>query len=163
MVAVLSGKADAMIYVAGKPVKLFNNLDSLASNSTYADMLGNVHLLPLNDERMLKEYASAIITPNDYDFVSQNTPTLSVTSVLVSYGFSDSNTPYAKSRCDDIKQFSTAMNDKVAYLQKNGHPKWQEVNLEAEVGFWKRDKCSMSGTTAAVLEDELLSTLREAR
>ncbi len=159
VVSVLSGKADAMIYVGCKPVKLFDNLSSLTGHETYADMLDNVHLVPLKDPAMLKEYASSVITSRDYAFVEKEIPTLSVTAVLVSYDFSDLNTSYAQSRCDDIRNFSGAISEQVGNLQRAGHPKWQEVNLNAEVGFWKRDRCAASGTTATVLEDELLNTL----
>lgn len=164
MVAVLSGKADAMIYVGGKPVKLFQNLDSLASNNAYSDMLKRVHLIPLNDPEMLKEYGAATITPEDYSFVKGNIPTLSVTAVLVSYGFAQADSPFAKQRCDDIRKFSSALADEIGALQRSGHPKWQEVNLSAEIGFWKRDKCAVSGgATSTALENELLDTLRSAR
>lgn len=163
MVAVLSGKADAMIYVGGKPVKLFQNLDSLSGNGAYATMLKNVHLLPLNQPEMLKEYGTATISKNDYTFVKEDVPTLTVTAVLVSYGFGQPDSGYAKQRCDDIRKFSKSLSGEIEGLQRSGHPKWQEVNLDAEIGFWKRDKCSETGgTTSTALENELLDTLRTA-
>ncbi len=163
MVAVLSGKADAMIYVGGKPVKLFQNLDSLSNASNYSTMLKNIHLVPLSDPALLKEYGATVITHRDYDFVDQDVPTLSVTAVLVSYGVDDSDSARGKERCEDVRKFSKALADQVGTLQRTGHPKWQEVNLQAEVGFWKRDKCSISGATASVLENELLDTVRAPR
>lgn len=159
LVAVLTGKADAMIFVAGKPVKLFRNLEGLKMLKDYASLLGNLHFLALDDARMLKEYGTSIITPADYDFVDRSVPTLTVSALLVSYNFHDVEGGYAKTRCEDLKTFGAALRRHIEDLKQSGHPKWREVSLDTDIGFWRRDRCSSPATSSAVLENELLHTL----
>ncbi len=159
MKAVLTGEADAMIFVAGKPVTLFETLGELSNNPKYADIVENVHLVPVSDGRLLKEYAQSIITPEDYNIVKEDIPTIAVTAVLVSYDFSDVESNYSRERCNDIKRFSAALTENIAALRKTGHPKWKEVDLDAEIGVWKRDKCSAMSSTSVELENEFLNEL----
>ncbi len=161
LVSVLTAKADAMIFVAGKPVKLFRNLEELKTLKDYASLLGTVHFLPLNDERMLKEYTPSVITAADYDFVERSVPTLAVTALLISYNFYDIEGAYAEARCKDLKAFGASLRHHMDALRKSGHPKWQEVDLDADIGFWRRDRCASPATSAAILENELLHTLDE--
>src|SRR5580704_2665131 len=58
VVAVLKGDIDAVIFVGGKPVRLFKNLEDLTlpENQKYAPMLEKVHFLPLDSPKMLEEY-----------------------------------------------------------------------------------------------------------
>jgi TRAP transporter TAXI family solute receptor len=159
MKSVLTGEADAMIFVAGKPVTLFQTLDELANNPKYTEIVKRVHFLPIEDEKILSEYNPSTITSNDYSIVTEDVPTVAVTAVLVSYDFSNADSNYARARCNDIKQFSAALNNQIASLKVKGHPKWKEVNLDAEVGIWMRDKCSSMASTSAELENELLDEL----
>ena len=159
MKAVLTGEADAMIFVAGKPVTLFETLGELSNNPKYKEIVKNVHFLPIVEKSLLKEYDKSAITSEDYDFVNGKIPTVSVTAILVSYNFSDYDTRYSHERCNDIKRFSSALSNKINILKQKGHSKWKEVNLDAEVGTWKRDKCSAMSSTSAELENELLNEL----
>src|SRR6185295_568560 len=54
VVAVLKGELDAAIFVGGKPVRLFKNLEDLTlpENQKYAGMLEQVHFLPMDNPRM---------------------------------------------------------------------------------------------------------------
>lgn len=140
--AVLTGKADAMFYVAGKPVKLFSNIEQLKDNPKYTELVKQVHMVPLNDEKMLSEYVNAELTPNDYRWMDETVPTIAVKAVLVSFDFSYKNTPYYKTRCGELKTLGNAIRSSIDKLQSTGHPKWNEVNLDEEIGLWKRDKCS---------------------
>ncbi len=160
LVAVLNGKADAMIFVAGKPVKLFKNLDSLKEHENYSAMLDNVHFVPITNKKVFTEYSQSVITKNDYSFVTDDIPTAAVTAILVSYDFSDAENQYSKVRCDNIRQFSAIVSENIDKLKGEGHPKWQEVSLDAGVGIWKRDKCAVSSSSSAELEDELLNAMR---
>lgn len=164
---VLMGEVDAMIYVAGKPVKLFSNLDKLKSDPNYARMLETVHFVPLNDPKMLHEYVSSEIRSDDYGWFDRTVPTIAVKAVLISYDFSNSTDSYRLMRCRQLGQLGQVIRENIAELKQNGHPKWKEVNLEENVGIWKADSCSRtrsgSGRPASkkALSEDLLRIIRE--
>lgn len=161
--AVLTGKADAMFYVAGKPVKLFSNIEQLKDNPKYTELVKQVHMVPLNDEKMLSEYVSAELTANDYNWMSETVPTIAVKAVLVSFDFSYKNSPYYQTRCAQLKTLGNTIRASINELRSSGHPKWNEVNLEEDIGLWKRDKCSAADvvtrvtTQSASAEDDFLT------
>lgn len=157
LVDILNGKADAMIFVAGKPVKLFRNLDSLSEVDKYAHLLDGVHLLPVTNEDILKEYATSVITSQDYSFVQQPITTAAVTAVLVSHESQD--TPRPPALCNRIKAFSQALNENIDDLHESGHAKWREVDLTAEIGLWEKDPCVATSSLSSTLEEEMLDTL----
>ena len=141
VVAVLKGDIDAVIFVGGKPVRLFKNLEDLTlpENQKYASMLDQVHFLPLSDPKMLGEYKPAHITHADYSFVQEAVPTIAVQAVLVSFDFSQGS---SKKRCDKLGALANVIRRDLPILQEKGHPKWKEVNLNADSGIWKRDNCA---------------------
>lgn len=173
LVAVLKNEADAMIFVGGKPVRLFKNLEDLKKSSPEnAALMDQVHFVPLNDSKMLQEYAPAEINSNDYSFVNQAVPTLAVTAVLVSYDFSDPEDAYHKQRCKQLRAIGNAMRDHLDYLRSSGHPKWKEVDLNAEVSLWKRDLCSWKKPAEAAkaapspnagLQNDLLGVIKRTK
>ncbi len=160
LVAVLRGRADAMLFVSGKPVKLFENLTKLQDHNEYDALLKNVHFVPLENPAFLNEYDEAQITPRDYRFVEETVPTLAVTALLVSYNFAEQENEYAEARCNDMQQLASAMHEKIDVLKQTAHPKWQEVNLDTEVLYWERDPCVIQDTINVKLESELLGILR---
>lgn len=147
VVAVLKGELDAAVFVGGKPVRLFKNLEDLTlpENQKYAPLLADVHFLPLDSAKMLEEYRPAEITPKDYHFVTQRVPTIAVQAMLVSYDFSHGN----KKRCELLGRFARALRDDLAHLRERGHEKWKEVNLDTSTGNWKKDSCAVSAAPAA--------------
>ncbi|MFO0389176.1 MAG: TAXI family TRAP transporter solute-binding subunit [Alphaproteobacteria bacterium] len=140
VVAVLKGELDAVVYVAGKPVRLFKNLEDLTlpENHKYAPMLEQVHFLPMDNPKMLEEYKPAEITKADYNFVGQKVPTVAVQAVMVSFDFSEGGN---KKRCERLTNLGKALRAELPALKEKGHPKWKEVNLDAELGLWKKDSC----------------------
>lgn len=151
VVAVLRGDLDAVTFVAGKPVRLFKNLEDLTlpENAKYAPMLENVHFLPLDNPKMLEEYKPAQIASTDYNFVKKTVPTIAVQAVLVSYNFADGN----KTRCEMLSKMGGAVRDNLAELKKSGHPKWKEVDLDAQAGFWQKDTCVWPDAVSKAAED----------
>ena len=139
VVAVLKGDLDAVIFVGGKPVKMFKNMEDLSKpeNQKYALMLQQVHFLPLNNPKFMEEYQPADITPQDYNFVKTPVPTIAVQAVLVSYDFVSAS----KKRCDAIKKLANLIQTSMPSLVEKGHPKWKEVKLDSPVSGWKRDSC----------------------
>ena len=140
VVAVLKGELDAAIFVGGKPVRLFKNLEDLTlpENQKYAPMLQHVHFIPLDSPKMLEEYKPAKITKADYSFVHDDVPTIAVQAVLISYDFSKHPN---KKHCDRLSALTKLIRKELPTLKEKGHPKWKEVNLDANSGIWKRDSC----------------------
>ncbi len=141
IVAVLKGELDAVIFVGGKPVKIFKNMEDLTKkeNQKYALLLQNVHFLPMNDAKFYEEYEPTEITPQDYSFVKSIVPTIAVQAVLVSYEPPASKPN--KMRCTVLQKFASALRAGLPTLKQSGHPKWQEVNLEGSTHGWQKDAC----------------------
>ena len=141
IVGVLQGDIDAVIFVGGKPVKLFKNMEDLSrpEHRKFAMMMGNVHFLPLNSAKFYEEYEPTEITSQDYNFVRRIVPTIAVQAVLVSYDFADN--PAKKPQCALLKKFAGIIRDGLPILAATGHPKWQEVNLDSNVLGWQKDAC----------------------
>lgn len=143
--AVLKGEADAMFYVAGKPVNLFTKVGNLITKADFAPLLANVHFVPLDDPRMLREYQPARIGLADYDWLQEDVPTIAVKAVLMSFDFSGKQSPYFVRRCQQLAKLGQAIRASIDQLRQTGHPKWKEVNLDEKVGVWQLDTCSRGG------------------
>lgn len=159
--AVLRGEADAMFYVAGKPVKLFTAVGELQKEPRYVNLVEDVHFVPLSHEDMLREYAASTIGPGDYDWVAETVPTVAVKAVLIGYDFSSRHTAYYRTRCEQLSRLGRVVRDHVAELKQTGHPKWKEVNLDDAIGIWERDPCSHSRPRAPETGDDLLRAITE--
>lgn len=142
--AVLLGKADAMFYVAGKPVKLFTNLTHLRQNSNYENLVDGVHFIALNDPKMLKEYVGATLGSNDYSWMTEEVPTVAVKAVLVGFDFKSRQTGYYRTRCDQVARLASAVRAQIGNLRETGHAKWKQVDLDQDIGIWQWDPCSRS-------------------
>lgn len=142
---VLKGEADAMFYVAGKPVNLFTKVGNLITKPEFATMLANVHFVPLDDPRMLREYQPAKIGPADYEWLPGDVSTIAVKAVLMSFDFSGKQNPYFVRRCQQLAKLGQAIRANIGQLRQTGHPKWKEVSLDEKVGVWQLDTCSRGG------------------
>ncbi len=148
--AVIQQNADAVIFVSGKPVQLFKNLEKVASlEKEGGKILENIHFIPLNDSKMLEEYSKAEINKSDYSFVSGTVPTISVASMLVSHDFSKAESKFGKNRCENIGKLANSIRNGMPELAKSGHPKWKEVNLNVEVKNWELDSCASKAISSA--------------
>jgi uncharacterized protein len=162
IVSVLKGEIDAVIFVGGKPVRLFKNLEDLTlpENQKYAPMLEQVHFIPMNGAKMLEEYKPAELTAADYKFIKEPVPTISVQAILISRDFSQGG-ENAK-RCEQIGKLSDALRAGIPGLKESGHPKWKEVNLDANVNTWKKDSCAweiLNNAKSEATSKELLNIL----
>ncbi len=169
VIAVLNDEADAIVFVGGKPVRMFKNMEELTKITTgpNAGKLDQVHFVPVNDQRLLKEYKPATITHNDYSFVTADVPTIAVTALLVTYDYTMKSGGYYREHCENMAKMVKALYDNMDELKTTGHPKWQEVNMNADVGDWKRDACSqrvLAGNAAegddSTLEKDLLNIVK---
>lgn len=144
VVAVLRKEADAMIFVGGKPVRVFKNLEDLNApeNKQFVELLKDVHFVPLKESVLLRNYGKAEITHEDYNFVTDPVPTLSVHAALVAYDFSASGRSYSQDRCEQVRKVAKAIGDNILKLKKDGHSKWKQVDLNAQLGIWQKDVCT---------------------
>jgi TRAP transporter TAXI family solute receptor len=120
------GEIGALVYVSGKPARLFANIKPE----------DGLHLLavPLTPE-LLKNYLPSQITHDDYPFVSGSIDTVAVGAVMAAVG----SFPTQSERYRNLARFTEAFFSKFnAFLGAPRHPKWREVNLAAQVPGWTR-------------------------
>jgi TRAP transporter TAXI family solute receptor len=161
--AVLTGQADAMLYVVGKPAKLFTAVLELQKDPRFGHLTKDIHFVPLTHPAILQEYLASTIGPNDYPWSNETVSTVAVKAVLISFDFSSRKNAYYQQRCGDLGKLGGAIRENFAELQRTGHPKWREVDLGQEVGIWKRDACSQMATRvpqqAPQTADDLLKAI----
>jgi uncharacterized protein len=123
-----SGEIAATVLVAGKPA------DSLA-RFTRADGLA---FLPIPYNSALSaDFLPAELTHDDYpDMIAegQSVKTIADGAVLIAYNWAKDNERYHR-----VETFVNAFFSHIAEFQKPPHhPKWREVNLNANIEGWKR-------------------------
>lgn len=122
------GEIAAMTYVAGKPTRLFRDLK--------AD--GGLHFLsvPMTGE-LLETYLPSRLTSGDYEGLikaGETVDTVAVGAVMAVYGWNRDNERYHK-----VARFVDAFFNRFQeFLKPPRHPKWNEVNLAAELPGWSR-------------------------
>ena len=109
-------KADAMIYVAGRPAKLLD----FAKKSFLIFDFTKLELLSFRDKTIEKIYQPTVIPANTYEMESRDIKTYATKSILVSSGSADYNA---------VKMLSKCIDENIEELRKNGHKKWKEVKI----------------------------------
>lgn len=149
----VSRKIDAIFYVAGQPTKLLSKtLQKLTVMGN--GILDNIHFLPINNRKLLKEtaYVESSINHSKYDYLTkgEKIPTIAVKAMLVAYDFSslgkgaaESTTKYYKTRCNQIYKIAQAIKQNLPNLKRLGHDKWKTVKLEENIGMWETHRCSI--------------------
>ena len=126
-----AGEVDALVYVTGKPARLFSDAAS-----------SNLHFLavPLNPA-LLQTYLPTRLTHADYPaLVPESGPveTVAVGAVMAVYNWAPGSERYTR-----LSRFVDAFFDNLASLQEPGHhPKWRQVSLTAQVPGWSRFKAA---------------------
>ena len=125
---VKAGEIAAMVYVAGKPTDLFRKIEAG----------GNLHFVPVPlTPELLETYLPSSLAHADYPGLiadGQSTDTVAVGAVMAVYNW-DPN----KERYKRVAAFVDAFfNGFEEFLKAPRHPKWQEVNLAAELPGWTR-------------------------
>ncbi len=117
-------KADAMIYVAGRPAKLLK----FAKKSFLFFDFSDLELLSFRDSEIGKIYTPTVIPANTYEIEEdRDIKTYAVKSILIT----NTTTDYTS-----IKMLSKCIDEKLPELKKKGHLKWKEV----KIGFDKNIK-----------------------
>ncbi len=125
LVELKAGRIDAMFYVAGAPVKLFTE------NVSEADGLA---LIPITNKSITEFYPRVEIPANTYPGQPNPVPTVAVKAVLISFDF-------RRRDCELVGQFAQTLSSNLAWLVKNGHPKWKSVDLGAPLKGWEQYDC----------------------
>lgn len=148
--SLILGNVDAVFFVGGKPVSYINGLLEMGSNEQLRKYTDNIHLVPIDDERLNESYAKANFFPQDYvtkdglrKLTSITVPTVAVKAIMVSHDFSKKTSYYYKMRCKQINQINTVVRQNLALLASGGfgedtyHPKWSQVDLDQPVELAK--------------------------
>lgn len=123
-----NGEIAAMVYVAGKPAGLFHGVEPGSG----------LHFLsvPLTAE-LMRIYLPSSLTSTDYPMlIDENHPvdTVAVGAVMAVYNWDSDSDRYRRTAA-----FVSAFFDNFAeFLKPPWHPKWQEVNLAADLPGWSR-------------------------
>jgi TRAP transporter TAXI family solute receptor len=120
-----ANKIDAMFYVAGFPVKLFNE------GVTAGDGLG---LIPITNRRAAEFYPQARIPGGTYPWQPADVSTVAVKAVLVSFDFRNLD-------CESVGRFAQILYENIGWLRENGHPKWRSVDLDFPLKGWEQYDC----------------------
>jgi hypothetical protein len=110
---------------------------------------------------LLREYGASPIGPSDYAWLDDSVPTVAVKAALISVDFSGRSTSYARQRCEQLSTLGKVIRHNFAELKSTGHPKWRKVDLNQEVGIWKRDICSQPTLRSLQTEDDFLRAISD--
>lgn len=121
------GDLAALVFVGGQPLRL-------VAEATPEDGL---RLLPIPAEEVEGAYLPAALTASSYPELvpaGSSVPTIAVGAVMAGYNWPEGHPRYRKVQAF-VEAFFTAF-DKLK--QPPYHPKWQQVDLAAEVPGWRR-------------------------
>jgi TRAP transporter TAXI family solute receptor len=119
------GDIDAMFYVAGYPVKLFEG------DVSEEDGLA---LIPITNKSIVEFYPLAEIPAKTYQWQPEVVNTVAVKAVLVSFNFRRAN-------CEYVGNFAQILSENLDWLRENGHPKWRFVDLDYPLKGWEQYDC----------------------
>lgn len=146
------GNIDAMVYVAGFPVKLFSE------NVTGIE---NLHLVPIANKSITEFYPVVQIPANSYAWQPESVDTVAVKAVLVSFDFRRNN-------CENVGEFAKIVYDNLDWLKQSGHPKWKSVDLDYPLKGWDQYDCVKKyrniypgGTVPSTEKNPLLDAIKE--
>lgn len=123
-----NGEIAAMVFVAGKPARLFGGIE--------AD--SGLHFLAIAPTAALMEtYLPATLAAADYPGLVRDAggvETIAVGAVMAVYAWAPGSERYRK-----VARFVEALQSRFGeFLRPPRHPKWREVNLAAQVPGWVR-------------------------
>jgi TRAP transporter TAXI family solute receptor len=120
-----AGRIDAMVYVAGRPLRLLR--DAVKPADAFV-------LVPVTSPAILDAYAPSEIPAGTYPWQSTAVPTVAVTALLVAH---DPGRRY----CETIGQVARHVIAGLGWLVNNGHPYWKRVDVQRPVKGWEPYDC----------------------
>jgi TRAP-type uncharacterized transport system substrate-binding protein len=143
--SVLTGRADAMVIVEGKPALSLTSLDVLRLHPSRP--LDGVHLMPLVLPAGAEGYELARLDERDYAWLGTPVPTLSVRALLMAVDFSSQRTAYQKRRCQQLRSLAEVVRRELPVLSRPPYqPKWREVDPLRPVRGWRPVTCPRAGS-----------------
>ncbi len=140
-----NGEIAGMVYVAGKPVPLFQKIE----------VRDGLRLLSLPEIDGRDRNQIATITEDDYPtlvFGNRTIKTIAIPSVLAAY-----NWPSASERYQPIATFVDSLLAHLGELQgDHRHPKWQEVDPSFNLDLWQRHQASEAYLRQSKTADRLI-------
>lgn len=125
------GQIDAMFYVAGFPVSLFKDSVSLADD---------LKLLEITDKSITEFYVPSKIPASAYSWMKDDVNSVAVKAVIMTFDYKGDN-------CHNVYLVGKAIKDNLPKLKRNGHPKWNQVDLDYTLAGWKPYGCLKNGTS----------------
>jgi uncharacterized protein len=122
--SLIGGRVDAMFYVAGYPIRLFEEVAPDA----------RIKLVPVTEKDLNRVYLTSRIPGGLYAWQDDDVPTVAVKAILVSFDFQGE-------KCFLVGQVAKLIYDNMKWLRQNGHPKWQDVNPNLPVPGWEQYSC----------------------
>jgi len=122
--ALLDGDIDAMFYVAGYPVKLFQET---APN-------GHLHLVPITHKNITEFYPISTIPAFTYAWQTDNVSTIAAKAVLITYD-------YKWRHCENVGSLAKIMYNNLDWLKQHGHEKWKNVDFDFQLRKWDQYLC----------------------
>jgi TRAP transporter TAXI family solute receptor len=122
------GEIAALVYVAGKPTRLFREVRAEEG----------LHFLPVPlTGELMETYFPSRLTKDDYPQLVKaegGVETVAVGAVMAVYNWAQDSERYRR-----VKRFVDVFFGEFAkFLEAPRHPKWKEVNLAAQVPGWQR-------------------------
>jgi len=121
--ALLRGDIDAMFYVAGYPVKLFQE--------TVTE--GLLHLVPIKDKSITEFYPVSTIPRSTYPWQNKAVSTIAVKAVLITYN-------YRGKMCENVGQLARSIYNNLGWFRSHGHQKWKNVDFDFDLKKWEQFK-----------------------
>jgi hypothetical protein len=128
--ALRNQEIDALFYVAGYPIGLFE--ENLRSSD-------KLHLVPVTGEAVTEMFGpTSTIPASAYLWQDEDVETVTVKAGLMTldYGSDDVN-------CVHVGRFAKLLYDNLDWLKQNGHEKWQSVDLDLPVHPVLQSACAM--------------------
>ena len=126
-----AGTIDAFIYVAGAPTNLLLNTSPTDDLKLISTRSGSIN----------EYYGTSTIKAGTYPWQTQDITTPAVRAVLMTYEYNPARNAYLKMSCDAVSEISYLINANIETLKQNGHPKWNQVDLNAIPPGWERARC----------------------
>ena len=136
MQRLLAGEIDAFFYVAGAPTKIFVN-DAIDGSK--------FHLLPISDPTLQAAYVPAKIPAGSYPFQPEALDVVAVKAVLMTYEYSPLKNVYHRESCRAVSDMAHIITSQFQDLRANGHPKWNQVDLNDIPPGWNISECVNAG------------------
>ncbi|WP_405405017.1 TAXI family TRAP transporter solute-binding subunit [Paracoccus sp. Ld10] len=131
-----AGDIDAFFYVAGAPATLYS------ANAIDGERF---HLLPVQDTTLQAVYTPTTLAGGTYGFQPDPVETVAVKAVLMTYDYDPRGNRYHQDSCRGVSDLSSLMLSNIDTLRREGHPKWQSVDLTDMPSGWDVSTCVSRG------------------